>query len=419
MGSIYEGSYLAIAASTSSSDQQGFLENAESRYLYLSWDLFWEDSSLPSGIKVRSLHDAREGFHEEPLSTRAWTFQERLLPRRLLTYSTALMWECEVDWCECGSGLFPDPFLANPEAFYWPSRQKYRDLHTWNMEKGLSGPYEYWNKCVVESFMDRAITKESDCLPAISAIASKIQVLTGDQYLAGLWGKNLAHGLAWRRDIDDVEYRKKGSHSRPGMKTKAFRAPSWSWASCTGSVSFPENMQYHESSQITVLEAGCTLQGKNRFGEISGGFLRLSGRVLPMLLDLAVNKLRYGKDKRISRQLGDGADFGDSYGNLNNEMLPYLYPDTPLSGADGLDAFGNTYRTARRTDSSAEQQPDEMAVQVLCLLVSSRHPTRNFVVLGGLPSPPGAFERIGFLFAMEDRHPSWFGDMEKQEVLIF
>src|SRR5271170_3384481 len=91
MGSIYEGSYLTIAASTSSSDRQGFLENAESRYAYLSWDLFWEDSSLLSGIKVRSIHDARERFDEEPLATRAWTFQERLLPRRLLTYSTALM----------------------------------------------------------------------------------------------------------------------------------------------------------------------------------------------------------------------------------------------------------------------------------------------------------------------------------------
>jgi hypothetical protein len=56
-------------------------------------------------------------------------------------------------------------------------------------------PYHYWNTYIVEPYMERSITNESDCLPAISEIASKIQRATGDQYLAGLWKMGLSAGL--------------------------------------------------------------------------------------------------------------------------------------------------------------------------------------------------------------------------------
>jgi hypothetical protein len=149
-----------------------------------------------------------------------------LLPRRLLTYSTALMWECADHWCECGSGLFPDPFLANSIELYFPSREQYKELLTWNLEKGWRYPYQYWNVCVVATYIDRRITKESECLPAISAIASKFQAATGDQYLAGLWKMDLARGLAWSKPRLNREYRGRGSRNRGGKKTTKYRAPS-------------------------------------------------------------------------------------------------------------------------------------------------------------------------------------------------
>jgi hypothetical protein len=316
MGSIYEGPYLTIAASTSSSDQQGFLEDCESRFEYLSWDLCWEDSSLPSGIKVRSIHDARGKFLGEPLSTRAWTLQERLLPRRLLTYSAALMWECTAELCECGSGLFPDPFLADSSHFYWPSRQKYKEVLTWKVEHAELYPYHYWNTYIVEPYMERSITNESDCLPAISAIASKIQTATGDQYLAGLWKMGLAQGLLWTK-------------SHPGQKLANFRAPSWSWASCNGSVRFAYGHRDREESQITILKAECMLQGIDAFGEVSGGFLHIYGRVMPaMLLESIVRVLRGG--------------------HIDDSSTALFFPDAKLKEANAVDRFGKTYRTVRR-----------------------------------------------------------------------
>jgi hypothetical protein len=206
------------------------------------------------------MHDTRERFDEEPLSTRAWTFQVRLLPRRLLTYSTALMWECAKDWCECGSGLFPDPHLANSLDFYFRSRQMYKDLLTWKVDKGRRYLYHYWNICVVAPYMDRRITRKSDCLPAISAIASKTQAATRDKYLAGLWEIDLEKSLTWSKSRWDREYCRKESHNHGGKKTTKYIASSWllPWICFILGIMGLHNS---EESQITALEVECTLEG--------------------------------------------------------------------------------------------------------------------------------------------------------------
>jgi hypothetical protein len=405
MGSIYEGSYLTIAASSSSSDGQGFLENYESRYPYLAWDVFREDSSTPSGIKARKIHDARKRFHEEPLSTRAWTLQERLLPQRLLTYSAdALTWECTIDCCECGSGLFPDPFLADSLAFYWPSRSRYKDVLSWTPQTGGKNyPYMYWYSSVVVPYSDRMMTKQSDCLPAISAIALKIQEVTGDQYLAGLWKADLARGLAW--------FHKSMKQHKSNDVASCFRAPSWSWASCEGFVSHDDNDDNYQS-QIEVLEVKCTLVGANIFGQVKDGFLRVSGKVFhAMLLDSAIYIL-------------DGEDIVDNPQPRKGVPESLFFPDTPLREADGLDASESAYRTVRRAEAPHDLQPDGIVGKVVCLLVLTkqrppRGEARCFIVLGGLSSPPGAYERIGFVEAEECYDHVWFTEMKQQELLIF
>jgi hypothetical protein len=107
--------------------------------------------------------------------------------------------------------------------------------------------------------------------------------------------------------------------------------------------------------------------------------------------------------------------------NIDNSEMPYFYPDTLLKEADGVGGLGQIYRTVQRADSSA--QSDDIAALALCLLVcagSGRLGTvRHFIVLGGLSSPPGAYERIGVLSAIENSHPGWYTEMEEWEVLIF
>ena len=43
-----------------------------------------------------------------------------------------------------------------------------------------------------------SLTKEDDQFVAISALASRYQAATGDQYFAGLWRPDLERNLTWK-----------------------------------------------------------------------------------------------------------------------------------------------------------------------------------------------------------------------------
>ena len=76
-------------------------------------------------------------------------------------------------------------------------------------------------------YSKRLLTYQYDKLPALAGIASKIGALTGSEYIAGLWKKNLFKDMLWER------------HLFEGVKweaTSVWRAPSFSWASVQGNV---------------------------------------------------------------------------------------------------------------------------------------------------------------------------------------
>jgi hypothetical protein len=68
--------------------------------------------------------------------------------------------------------------------------------------------------------------KKSDRLKALSGLATKyLSASKGDEYLAGIWAKNLTEGLAWRvQQAIDIDISKVDPNNRPPS------LPSWSWA---------------------------------------------------------------------------------------------------------------------------------------------------------------------------------------------
>lgn len=130
---------------------------------------------------------------------------------------------------------------------------------------------EAWRDVIVSYTSYRELTKSADKLPALSGIVSLFQETTGDEYLAGLWKNDLAHGLMWRL----------GSYSGPGpVPWKLFpeRAPSWSWARWDGSITFPFNARgpMKGDNSAVLLDHEIEYTGRNPLGEVSGGSLRLS-----------------------------------------------------------------------------------------------------------------------------------------------
>jgi hypothetical protein len=130
---------------------------------------------------------------------------------------------------------------------------------------------------IVNEFTRRNITQESDRLPALSGIAKQIQLETRDEYLAGLWKKDLRYDMLWKVSI--LFSKETDEWKRPAN----YRAPSWSWASIEGPIEMDLKNNTHvkgpetrESPQrFEVLEAQVENDSLNPLGEVSGGYLRL------------------------------------------------------------------------------------------------------------------------------------------------
>ncbi|KAL7619910.1 hypothetical protein AAE478_010457 [Parahypoxylon ruwenzoriense] len=269
MAGIYRNSYFTICASISTSMASGIFSTKE----YVSHQIkVIDDSGNEAFFRIRE-----KTSHTKPptdLETRCWTYQEYLLPPRVLGFeSFDISWRCkESHTCECG---------RITGAWNWPEQlaeqsrtpQDAREAKKW-----------WWR--VLRFYTARNLTHEQDKLPALSGLAQVYQEATGDTYLAGLWKASLPHCLCW--------YHTKESGRAPirigiSCRPRAFRAPSWSWASVDAldnaecRVWWPEIVAVNPIGfkspkprmVCTIYEAACQLKTDDAFGEVIGGFVKL------------------------------------------------------------------------------------------------------------------------------------------------
>ena len=191
---------------------------------------------------------------------------------------------------------------------------------------------------VVEDNSSRVITKESDKLPALSGLASEFAspaYTAGDesgvsQYCAGLWYQDMPSALLWRT----VEQR---SENHSPMITAFFprrpmeyRAPSWSWAAIDGAVTYDsqrvdssraprpdEDFVELHRNDFEMLSANISLRGRDVYGSVRNGQLRVRGRTVWMNYD---NKgVSEGHEMRYLT-LDDGSKGGIIFPDILFEM---------------------------------------------------------------------------------------------------
>ncbi|KAI9924687.1 hypothetical protein MW887_006539, partial [Aspergillus wentii] len=132
-----------------------------------------------------------------------------------------------------------------------------------------------------------------DKLTAISALARRFGKNIKGQYLAGMWSDNLHHGLLWR--------------TKSGRSYAEYTAPSWSWASQDGGVS----VEYSKKAEFHLLDAK-TVVGEDPYGQVTGGYISLSARVIKFPSHyFEIHKFdgRSIKNPKISSELGTWAEF--------------------------------------------------------------------------------------------------------------
>ena len=277
------------------------------------------------------------------------------------------------------------------------------------------GIYNFWYEQIVQLYTDRHLTKESDRLPAISALASTMQNAVLDDYLAGLWRHDLVRGLLWTTRRSPTSIPSQSSARR----TREYRAPSWSWVSVQGAVDYSHLTV--EPDCITILDVRCDLKSANSTGEVCAGWLQVVGPITCASLIV---------DYEASTQKATFALFQEGFDDIPIQSNIWL--DTPIQEVEVLDSSGEMCCTAHRAmpESNAQEQP--VFGTVTCLLVAEsiskqtgKLVERYFLILGRSQTYPGAYERLGLLRAnrRSTRVPldesSWSRVLEQKELLIY
>lgn len=182
-----------------------------------------------------------------PLSQRAWVVQERILaPRSLYFGESQLFWECRQQHaCELFPEGVPHVFISEvkePQAVDVVSVKAFQATLRRLTNEALDGdhsdddgkdweprqyerPYEVWND-IMESYAKCDLTNPDDKLVAISGVVKDFAHAIDDEYVAGLWRKNIINGLLW---VAKDELSPLGAV--PSVRPEMYRAPTWSWAS--------------------------------------------------------------------------------------------------------------------------------------------------------------------------------------------
>ena len=256
MAEIYSGSFLNIAATSSSSgsgtlfSSRWCLGGYEDDYrewpvksIRLSKYSNGENDGLFVRRELRSGHIYITGklVHgrsvEAPLLDRAWVFQERLLAPRSLHFSTSeLIWECNSSLaCECtGLGVISCPGESRNKE-YSPLREASNVMNISSVllnglkvcfseicqhQASKNAILDFW-LWTVEVYSSLLLSKTSDRPIALAGIAQRISDKINCDYLAGIWIADLPRALLWI------------STPRSSLSTvRSFpSAPTWSWMS--------------------------------------------------------------------------------------------------------------------------------------------------------------------------------------------
>ena len=130
----------------------------------------------------------------DPVFDRAWCLQERFLATKLLHFtSTEMIWECKLKIrCECE---FFDMAEGHLDSF--GTKLAKPEFHRCILQSSPKAKLSRWWR-MVEEYSLRGLTKETDRLPAISGLASRMAGPELGEYLAVMWRENLLLGLLWQ-----------------------------------------------------------------------------------------------------------------------------------------------------------------------------------------------------------------------------
>lgn len=240
MEKVYRRSLCNIAASDSKDGSGGLFFGRDTATIApFHFTCECDGASNKSFYLTNGEASWRNELQQSPLYRRAWVLQEQLLaPRTLHFTKEGIAWECHNF---TASELYPhglhgmrlDPTIIHLRETISQSGSLVLVDKTHKPFDSSALPVDpgdflrSWS-LIVELYTECALTFPEDKLVAISGVTQPFTQMLGE-HLAGLWRYYLPFELLW-----NVDPHLGGVAVRPSE----YRAPSWSWASVEGPVSY-------------------------------------------------------------------------------------------------------------------------------------------------------------------------------------
>ena len=269
MGKIYSNAVLNLSATGTPDSSTSMFHDRDLETLVPSTI----EIEVNSTMQQSHLYDGdiwNDEITNAHLNFRAWVFQERMLARRVLHFGrNQLAWECrELDAME----LFP---CGHPHKTYGTLLKQDVGSIMAESDREVSPErnrraFSLWRE-MVTIYSGCSLTKPEDKLIALSGIAEHLRHVTCDEYMAGMWRRTMAFDLPWWRDTELRD-------SLPRSRVE-YRAPSWSWASVEGTITFPQMSGGFYEPLINVVEANLAyLNDQDVTGGLVGGSIKIRCR---------------------------------------------------------------------------------------------------------------------------------------------
>lgn len=396
MADVYSKAFVVVTGSSSPNPETPFLGPREDEWLTKTFNFpVAPGVNVPVKARKRAVLAAPldQGLLEPPFTTswgtlkrvgplynRGWCFQEAYLATRNLHFTPgSLIFECKTH--RRGEDQLPPYPSTAPGTLGHPD------------------PADQW-RMLVKSFTSRQLTFGGDKLPAISGAAVTMPQAQHGRYLAGLWADTLLLDLMWQVMPWFVLA---GQHSESlAYNDKEGGPPTWSWASMRWGVVWTKLKIPQPVAR--VLDVQVTVEGVNPYGKVSGGVIKLQGRL---------RRCRLKFDSRLEH---------DAYYTLENGSTskPQHYrTDGPLSREMVPGPYGANARRGRAGPFCIDTDKEEVTAVVFfiacCPFVG--HIGKQYVglVLGSSPRSPGHMERVGAIFNLPR---SWYDSAEEAVVTI-
>lgn len=283
MADVFNNAYVTISANVAGSCDAGFLRELQFTEFKEIHGQGHDGTRLNVYVRRSQPHqDFNRYFPKKvennPLGTRAWALQEYLLsPRSLQFGPSEMVWECNTSThCECEAF----PYDSAKQGFLPALNQLSSDqvLMQW--------------LGIVDEYMCRNLTFESDRFVALSGIAKLVQSVLQCEYYAGLWQSGFVGGLAWYT-------RNTEQQKRP----EKYQPPTWSWASVqifdpspTPIPAITHIERYFgviepDATAAYVVDVSCTAASGDPTGAVSDGSVKLSS-IIPKAASVVLHYTR-------------------------------------------------------------------------------------------------------------------------------